>query len=106
MLVCRIGSSTKQEPRTQVMIWGTMEARSTAIFAAIVETRSLTVIHYAVENELKIPMDSEDRALLEQIQGLNSLDEIYILCNNRIAAWHLKCANAIRQFIEAKKGRR
>jgi hypothetical protein len=82
-----------------------MEARNTAVFAAILETRSIMVIHYTVEGELKIPMDSEDRALFEQIQDLNSLDEIYIICHNRIAAWHHKCASAIRQFLEAKKGR-
>jgi hypothetical protein len=83
-----------------------MEARNTAIFAAILETRSLTVIHYTIDDELPKTSDSEDRALFEKIQGLNSLDDIYILCHNRIAAWHLKCANAIRQFIESKKGRR
>ena len=82
-----------------------MEARNTDVFAAILETRSLTVIHYTVEDELKIPMDSEDRALFEQIQNLKSLDEIWIICHNRIAAWHHKCASAIRQFQKAKKGR-
>lgn len=82
-----------------------MEARNTAIFASILDMRSLTAIHYVIEDELKKTIDSEDRYWLEQMQGLNSLDEIWIICHNRVAAWHLKCATAIRQFIEAKKGR-
>jgi hypothetical protein len=82
-----------------------MEARNTAIFSAILETRSLMVIHITIEEELQKTSNAEDRALMEKIQGLNSLDEIYILCHNRISAWHLKCASAIQQFLEMKKGR-
>jgi hypothetical protein len=82
-----------------------MEARNTAIFSAILEARSLTVIHYTIDDELPRTSDVEDRVLFEQIKGLNSLDEIWIICHNRIAAWHHKCASAIRQFLEAKKGR-
>jgi hypothetical protein len=82
-----------------------MEARNTAIFAAIIETRSLTIIHYEIEEALSKTADVDDRALMQQIQGLNSLDEIYIICHNRISNWHLYCASAIRKFLETKKGR-
>lgn len=82
-----------------------MEAHNTAIFAAILETRSLTVIHYTIEDELPKTSDVEDRALMTQIQGLNSLDEIWIICHNRISNWHLYCAGAIRKFLDAKRGR-
>jgi hypothetical protein len=82
-----------------------MEQRNNIIFEKIIDTRSLTAIGYTAEDELAKPMDSEDRALLEQIKGLNSLDEIWIICHNRISNWHLKCASEIRKFLETKKGR-
>ncbi len=83
-----------------------MEAKNTAIFAEILETRSLTVIHFIIEDALPNAGDSEDRHWMEGILGLNSLDDIYILCHNRIATWHMKCANEIRQFLEIKRGKR
>lgn len=82
-----------------------MEELNTAIFAAILETRSLTVIHYTIDDELPKTADLEDRALMRQIKGLNSLDEIWIICHNRLSNWHLKRAGEIRAFIETKKGR-
>ncbi len=83
-----------------------MDQRNNIIFELILDSRSLTAIGYTAEDELAKPMDSEDRALLEQIKGLNSLDEIWIICHTRLSNWHLKCAGEIRAFIETKKGRR
>lgn len=81
-----------------------MNATYTAIFAAILETRSMTVIQYTLEEEIP-RTDGEDRELMERMQRINSLDEIYILCHKRIAAWHTHCAAAIQTFIDNKRGR-
>ena len=79
-----------------------MEARNTAIFAAILECRSLTVIHYTIDEELPRTADEEDKILMQQIQGLNSLDQIYIICHHRISNWHLWCAGQLRTWINRK----
>ena len=83
-----------------------MEQCNNVIFELILKTRSLTVIHYTIDDELPKTSDVEDRALMQQIQGLNSLDEIWIICHNRLSNWHLKCAGEIRQFLETKRGKR
>jgi hypothetical protein len=82
-----------------------MEERNNVVFELIIGSRSMTAIQYTVEDQLKEPMDSEDRALMQQIQGLNSINEIWIICHNRLSNWHLKCAGKIRQFLETKRGR-
>jgi hypothetical protein len=79
-----------------------MDAKNTAIFAAILECRSMTVIQHTVEDTLSKPIDSEDRDLFEQIQKLNSLDQIWIICHHRLANWHLYTASQIRQFLIRK----
>ena len=83
-----------------------MEAQNIAIFAAILETRSMTVIHYTLENEIRKTSDNDDRALMQKMMESNSLDEIWIICHRRIAEWHTHCANAIQAFLDNKRGKK
>ena len=86
-----------------------MNAHNTAIFAAILETRSMTVIRYTLEEEIFCTSDNEDnedRALMQKMRESNSLDEIWIMCHKRIAEWHTHCANAIQTFLDNKRGKR
>lgn len=83
-----------------------MEERNNMIFELIIGTRSLTAIHYTIEDELPKISDADDCALLETMRNLNYLDEIYIICHTRLSNWHLKCAGEIRQFLETKRGKR
>lgn len=80
-----------------------MEERSNIIFELIIGTRSLTAIHYLIEEELPKVGDPEDRRLMRDIEGLNILDEIYIICHNRLSNWHLKAAGDIRNFLNKKR---
>lgn len=82
-----------------------MNAHNTAIFAAILETRSMTVIQYTLEEEIIHTSDNEDRALMQKMRESNSLDEIWIMCHKRIAEWHTHCANAIQAFLDNKRGK-
>lgn len=80
-----------------------MEERCNRIFDNIIKTRSLTVIHFTIDDELPKTGDPEDRKLMIDISGLNNLDEIWIICHNRLANWHLKAAGEIRAFLNKKR---
>lgn len=80
-----------------------MNAHNTAIFAAILENRSMTVIRYTLENEIQKTSDADDLALMQKMMESNSLDEIWIICHRRIGEWHTHCANAIQTFLDSKR---
>lgn len=83
-----------------------MNAENTAIFTEILEKRSLTVIHYKLEEVIFSALDNEDRVLMQKMRESNSLDEIWLMCHKRIAEWHAHCAASIQTFLDKTRGKK
>lgn len=73
------------------------------IFQDILNTRSLTVIHYKVEDALKTA-DSNTAETLHKIYELNSLDKIWVICHGELG--QVEEAAKILDYYESKNPRR
>lgn len=81
-----------------------MKTEAASIFAGIIDTRSLTVIHYKVDDALEGQCTDDDRAALQAILRANLLDEVWAIAHERLGQ-HEKAAE-LRQFIAAKSQRK
>ena len=77
-------------------------------WAAILDTRSMTVIHYAVEELLKayekaddlhLELQAEETAALKKILNTRKLDEVYLVCHEKLGQGGSEQAQALRDFL-------
>jgi hypothetical protein len=74
------------------------------IFQQILETRSMTVIQYAVEEALNKVQGDEQREALSAMLGLNMLDEVYIIAHRQLGQ-HAE-AEVLRRWLDGADARK
>lgn len=73
------------------------------IFQYILDTRSLTVIHYASEEHLEV-VSPEEKVALEAILDTNSLDIAWAIANEQLG--RTEEAARLREWVANKSRRR
>lgn len=77
-----------------------MDQQTEALFREILETRSLTVIHYIIE--LRLPSYPADSILVDMLQS-SRLDNIYAMCHDQLGEHDQ--AKTLRDFMARQDSR-
>jgi hypothetical protein len=79
------------------------------LFNQILETRSMTVIQHQIEEEMTGPLDlierieRHDLEAFKKILRTNSLDEVWLICHERLTEYHMDQFRILKEWLNKKK---